>query len=402
MSLLLSLALLAAPAVAQPPAAQIGLDTAGACRRVTLRDPAKAGPDKAVALGCVGTDGQFRPNLFSPDGKTNAVSPGATGISRAGEYNYFSTEVLSDRVSQTVPTSGQSSKVNGINSLLNFGGPGTRGGRHAIKGTLVQLAPTEADNPDRNYVGVQGQSVSTTGDGGTPQTPRGAYFGMSSITQIRARSRNLLNATAFESNVDTEPGSTLLFRSGIQIADHVGARGSAFDAALSISGLNGRTLGAKNAVLIGSQNGGNALGPDSTVLRVTDSPVLENGFYAPDTIFTGYLLRSKFTALNDTGLSLLKPNAALELGSQETPGTPYVDLHSSGRATDYDARIIASGGTGKTGGGTVTVVAASINLPKVLLAMPLHVHPDNAAAIADGDPVGQVYRTATGVLMVRY
>lgn len=53
-------------------------------------------------------------------------------------------------------------------------------------------------------------------------------------------------------------------------------------------------------------------------------------------------------------------NGSLEIGSQTTSNTPYLDFHSSGSANDYDVRMIASGGTNGTNGvGTMTYIAAN-------------------------------------------
>lgn len=53
-------------------------------------------------------------------------------------------------------------------------------------------------------------------------------------------------------------------------------------------------------------------------------------------------------------------NAGIELGRQDgTASTPYVDFHSGATAADYDSRLIASGGSGASGGGTLAFVGVS-------------------------------------------
>ena len=62
-------------------------------------------------------------------------------------------------------------------------------------------------------------------------------------------------------------------------------------------------------------------------------------------------------------------NGNLEIGRQDgTASTPYIDFHSGATATDFDARIIASGGTGTSGGGTLNFVVT--NLTKGSVAIP--------------------------------
>lgn len=54
-------------------------------------------------------------------------------------------------------------------------------------------------------------------------------------------------------------------------------------------------------------------------------------------------------ALNLTGSS-----NGIELGARGVSNTPFIDFHSSATDADYQARIIASGGTGTAGSGTLT------------------------------------------------
>ena len=55
-------------------------------------------------------------------------------------------------------------------------------------------------------------------------------------------------------------------------------------------------------------------------------------------------------------------NGNIEIG-RKTGGssTPYIDFHSGATETDYDSRIIASGGNGVVGGGTLQVVGNLVN-----------------------------------------
>jgi hypothetical protein len=60
-----------------------------------------------------------------------------------------------------------------------------------------------------------------------------------------------------------------------------------------------------------------------------------------------------------SGLSLTASNAGVELGNPDgVSNTPFIDFHSSANVVDYDARIIASGGTSTAGQGTLTINAA--------------------------------------------
>jgi len=56
--------------------------------------------------------------------------------------------------------------------------------------------------------------------------------------------------------------------------------------------------------------------------------------------------------------------AGIELGSTSVSNTPFIDFRSSGLNNDFDARILASGGTSTPGRGTLTITASnSVTFP---------------------------------------
>lgn len=83
------------------------------------------------------------------------------------------------------------------------------------------------------------------------------------------------------------------------------------------------------------------------------------------TTLAGYGITDAVNASNaviTSSLTLSSANAGLEIGQSGASNTPYVDFHSGATATDFDARIIASGGTGVSGAGTLNVVAGSFTV----------------------------------------
>ena len=61
-------------------------------------------------------------------------------------------------------------------------------------------------------------------------------------------------------------------------------------------------------------------------------------------------------------LSLLKNTAHIEIGGMTgTANTPYIDFHSGATATDFDSRIIASGGNGTQSNGRLDIYANVVN-----------------------------------------
>jgi len=62
----------------------------------------------------------------------------------------------------------------------------------------------------------------------------------------------------------------------------------------------------------------------------------------------------------------------IEIGSTTTAGTTYIDLHSSGSATDYDARIQVSGGsTSAAALGDLRITAGTVSMPNLTLTTDL-------------------------------
>ncbi len=62
-----------------------------------------------------------------------------------------------------------------------------------------------------------------------------------------------------------------------------------------------------------------------------------------------------------SSLGLTAANSGIEIGSTSSSNTPFIDMHSSGNNIDYDVRLIASGGSGSTGQGTLSIQAANVS-----------------------------------------
>jgi hypothetical protein len=56
-------------------------------------------------------------------------------------------------------------------------------------------------------------------------------------------------------------------------------------------------------------------------------------------------------------------NGSIEIGKVDgTATTPFIDFHAGATATDFDVRVIASGGTGVAGAGTLQIQGGRFNL----------------------------------------
>lgn len=59
-------------------------------------------------------------------------------------------------------------------------------------------------------------------------------------------------------------------------------------------------------------------------------------------------------------LQLTSAGASLEIGGAGVSNTPYIDFHSGAVGTDYDVRLLVSGGNGTNGNGGLSVSAVSV------------------------------------------
>lgn len=239
------------------------------------------------------------------------------------ETSYSGVSVESDALDQ--PALG-GSKVNGFKVLAKYGGATARGGRHAIYGVLLQSAATASNNPDRNYVGVQGHVQSSTGDGGTAATlvgGRGAYFGASAIAIAEPGATNLLNLTGFEANSRAKAGSSVAYISGLQIVTKDEVQGAIFDAALAISrGQAAISVGKKHGILFGNMNGAPPVADDGTIIGWTGGGTVLHGLDFSAVTITGDLIRGGGARLNK-GAVVLGTTQGAELDASTATSLTY-------------------------------------------------------------------------------
>lgn len=340
-------------------------------------------------------------NSSYANGYVFGVSGGESSNVQGNDNRFAFTkiEIKNDAVSQINGVNGATgNKVDGLHVAHTFGGAGTHGGRHAGEFTLLQGygtgGQTASDNNDRNYVGLQGQVLSDSGDGGTSASPKGAYFGSSSYAGISSGATYTSNVTASEFNTSIAVGSgtRTAYHSGIQVCSEIGERGYQVDAAISVSNLSG--VGWENGILFSAANGIHAFGQNSTVMRVDGSYLnynLKCGIDFRGLRFNEAALLTTSTQIYDGYLSLSNSNSALTLGSQTTAGTPAINMLSAG-ANVNSASIYSTGGsTSVANKGTVVVQASNVVSGGIL--RPLG---DNISALGTGSFRWSVVYAATG------
>jgi len=293
-------------------------------------------------------NGAFYRDGKSPEGDSSAFGryfhykTNSSETANAGEYNFGRIEIT-DSVSM-VGSSG--SKVNGLDIIHNFGGPNSSGGRHALNGRLLHgyggpasLGPPNPATTDRNYVGTVGQVLTDAWEGGTAGSPLGAFFGINAFAGAGGGSTYVFNLTSGEFNTDIATGDVnrVHYHSGIQIASNIGSRGTFVDAAISISNLGGSPNTWSNGILMGAQNGANALGSDSTAIKITsphNTTIDVTGITVP-TIINHNAFVAKVNGNQDV---------VLELGNKSVNNSNAIQFFST--STGLPSASINSGSTG--------------------------------------------------------
>ena len=312
---------------------------------------------------------QGRTSEYLNDGLTYGIGiiindsiVGSVPNASTAKINYI---MINDDRINAVDDQSAGTKVDGFLVHHNFGYQEAKGGRHAGEFVLTHEAATNLENPDRNYVGVVGLAVSQNGDGGTisslPGTFKGAYFGGNMYGRLDSAAVGVYNVTGCEFNVSALVGSSVWYRSGIQIVGGGDVRGTAVDTGIALSNLSTSTVCWKNAIRIGNMNGGHALAGDSKILvAFTDVPSITSGFEIPKC--SSMILMSGDVTLQNSKLNIASVGSSIELGSTTDSGVSYIDFHSSGNNVDHDGRIFCSGGSEDSGDGTIGFNSSIIQL----------------------------------------
>jgi len=116
------------------------------------------------------------------------------------------------------------------------------------------------------------------------------------------------------------------------------------------------TVTGINKVMIGLPNVDNTADIDKVISTATQNALnLKANLASPS--FSG---TSTFSGVVVNG-SVVIPSGAVELGSTTSAGANYIDFHSSGTTSDFDARIIGYGGNSSVGQGNLSFVGITAN-----------------------------------------
>lgn len=297
-----------------------------------------------------GRDGDYRQDTLTR-GLSVELNETISGIGSIGATNtyMFNRFLIADDKVDAVNDGTSGTKVDGLIVQHDFGGAGSRGGRHAAEFMLTQKGMTEADNTDRNYVGIVGYCATTTGDGGTSDAnKKAAYFGGNFFTTIK-NAGYVTHANGCESNVIIDANSEVSYRSGYSAVSAGEKQGYKYDAAYSVGALGLSGAQWRDGLLVGVQNGRN---PVSRSIIRGESASLQSIISFNGGIPANILVSDTDDRFNFRvdGLKMHYNNASVSLGSKTSANTPFIASYTDASG-NRSGRIIFTGtGTTEDGG----------------------------------------------------
>lgn len=267
-------------------------------------------------------------------------------------------EINADQLNVVDDTS-PGTKVDGFMVFHKYGGPGTKGGRHAIEAILSQNAATDSSNADRNYVGVAGTSSSSTGDGGTSAADaKGTYYGGNFVGILNPGATFTQVVTGAEFNAGIKTGASANIRTGLQIGSLGNDRGGVIDAAIMFN-CGPSQPAWRSGLHFGKQTGGSPLNATSRAIRI-DVDNVDSVLSISSTTVVNKLIDHPTVSLTPVTLAMKSAAATVEIGSDTTAGSTQLRFRTSGTGVASDAAVICSGGNGTPNSGNYEIKAGTV------------------------------------------
>jgi hypothetical protein len=239
-----------------------------------------------------------------------------------------------------------------------YGGSTMTGGRNSFAVQSSLNATSSAGNTNRNYVAGLFQFNGNVNDNGTNPTSSGtsagAGFGLNPVAILANGATSWLNLSGMEVNIACQTGSSVFARTGIQISELVSStvQGAIFDAAISLTNQGG--VGWQNGLLFNAESGSHPVTATGNLIAAQGAHTVQNGVNFTAYTFTG----QSFSAL---GFSVQGGGTEIDLGLIGAANTYRANFHTGASAApNYDSRIVASGGTGTNGGGSLVVNSSAL------------------------------------------
>lgn len=323
-----------------------------------------------------GKAGNYRADTVTR-GYGSEIYESLTGIGASNTLMLNRFYIRDDRL-DAVNDGNAGTKVDGVIFQHNFGGDGCRGGRHAIEAMLIQRAPTETDNTDRNYVGAVSYCQSLSGDGGVLGTLRGSYFAHNFYASL-VNSMYTDHVNGCESNVLIDANSSARYRAGYTSVSAGVKQGDVIDTAYAIGALGVTGAQWKYGMFAGVQNGrqplsGAYMRDETNVSTLISAAVAKSFLYNTD---DGRMRIS----LADS--AYYTDNYTIRLGGiAGTANTPLLQFHCG--ATDiglYAGRILAAGGVPTIAGNGVCRIEFRQTLVRELAPLAANTYTCGTAAL---------------------
>lgn len=233
----------------------------------------------------------------------------------------------------------------GWNFSQLFGGSAAQGARVGLNVSVALTAPTSSSNTNRNYVGLQGGVVGSSGDGGTNLTTgaKGALFGFSSY--FRCFGTNLNECTGGEINSFQEAGSSVRYKNiwslvGGGTEDAV--QGSTYDTMLALSDQPG-SVGHQSAILIGPMNGQQPITASGAILQTVGTATITGGIDLTSYTFTGNAFASPGFKVTGTGATTAPTMTLVQAVQPATPAAGTFIIYQD--STSHALKAIGPSGT---------------------------------------------------------
>lgn len=145
--------------------------------------------------------------------------------------------------------------------------------------------------------------------------------------------------------------------------------GTDYCAATTGSSVLKGSSGSTTAATVGTDYMGGGANPTATIGLTANNGSATTGMRSDASPALSQAITPTWTGAHtfaNTVTTFSASNAGLEIGAQGSTNTPFLDFHSGATTVDYDARILASGGTGTAGQGSLTVTATSVTFSNTI------------------------------------
>jgi len=218
-------------------------------------------------------------------------------------------------------------------------------------GAFTALTSTVTATDGRSSLGVTRIHNSTVVEGSIPTAAQVSFVNTSTANRLSAQAMRI-NYTHSGSGIPTAFDTVVDVNATVNENLNGTLYGAMFE---GVNVAAGKTLHTYVAINLAAPTGTGAVGRKNAIIVQSGAGNVLLGTNVDDganqlQVAGGLKVVSGMVHVND-GINITAPSSGLELGSTSVANTPFIDFHSSGTLSDFDARIIAVGGTAASGQG---------------------------------------------------